>query len=875
MIKVHLFASIALPHHRGRKQFRKGYLNIKRNKTTIGNNMPLNQIVQNCSAHNPGNINSTYNYQGLEIETSVTNKIEVHEKIGKEIWQLSQALNTTDNITSVMNYKSKIPWKKSIITYFPQLIAHQFGGHVLSARSITSSIPPAASLGNDIVPQSLPFSSYSDRIISKISQFITRFEDPLRFPAADGSYIPTAYSTIQQNHNINTRLETLRMFNINIEDKDYASLDNMEIDISTEIKNVAFVIDNVLVAQKTNQYESVILKTITDILVDNDRYLRMERLSGKRKLAIIDDWIERQVFDDKLYKYLRTQILKNHDKGLELVPTLKFTIHEKLHQTFSKFPEQKSAALCDYVQRNIVDIEFPALSHTFHVSHIDPFQWGLCHVGYQFLNKLMIDVAKIDQLGVYTLGYDLYHQFREGWGYPEWLRLFSLPAMVYFTQSASQKNIGKLARNPLLFQEKALNAYFNYWHDEISGKNPITKFQTSVRHFIEHFSTPNKIIDSEERNLNYDKLLHNVSQSYKDADQVYIQAAFQALKNEDYRFIKKGKTYAGSFALSVPAKDISAASNTNTDIQYILATLCKNPLYLKIFKCELNGQQRIYALRSLSTGYVVKRVDSDVSLYRELLSAEDKLKYSHNTVLSKSFKDVEISHHRRHGLENISEYVATENTRAFDERISEIDGQEDGLREVMEKLHSLHQVPFRQCFDNAGDDAVNPNSLKCSFNYSTHNLIPFFRHSAVNDANDYVDAYLSSTTFKHDLTSGFAMGLAAQQAFSQAPNETKTIRRHLEDESLNGRKSGIADFISEGIASLGENGSHDYFFSLSGARVFSTLRLANYTNHVLDRRGKYLNLIHTLTNNNYRKLSYMDVILSEEDHSRRSQDAIG
>jgi hypothetical protein len=185
---------------------------------------------------------------------------------------------------------------------------------------------------------------------------------------------------------------------------------------------------------------------------------------------------------------------------------------------------------------------------------------------------------------------------------------------------------------------------------------------------------------------------------------------------------------------------------------------------------------------------------------------------------------------------------------------------------MMKKLHSLQQVPFRQCFDNVGEDAVNPASLKCRFNYSTHSLIPFFKRYAVNDDNDYVEGYLSSMIFKRDLTSGFAMGLAAQQAFDQAPDETKTIRRHLEDESLNGRKRGLANFISEGIASLGENDSQDYFFSLSGDRVFSTLRLANYTNHILDRRGKYLDLIHTLTNDSYRKLSFVDVILSEEDH---------
>jgi|GEM_PF-1761989 hypothetical protein len=168
--------------------------------------MPINQITQDCSTQSSASINSTHNNSEIETETNATNEISNYEEEGKEIWKLSQARNTTDNLTSFVKKTSEIPWKKSVITYLPQFVALQFGGNVLSARSITSSIPPTTLLENDIMSQSLSFSYYSNGIINNIAQFVTRFEDPLRFPAADGAYIPTAYATVQKNHDINNRL---------------------------------------------------------------------------------------------------------------------------------------------------------------------------------------------------------------------------------------------------------------------------------------------------------------------------------------------------------------------------------------------------------------------------------------------------------------------------------------------------------------------------------------------------------------------------------------------------------------------------------------------------------------------------------------------
>lgn len=833
--------------------------------------MPINLILQNHSARNPEIQNSIVKNHKPENKTTFTLQTDDYKYQGEYLRQLSLAQNATTKPYFSVKDNSGTAWKGTILAILAQLTPPIGRTSLFGARTITNSLPPGTLLGPGITPLSLSLSPFTSGMLNSIYQLTTSFKDPLHFPAAEGAYIPTAYATSQQNRDIHTKLYALRMFENNIEDEGNLSIESLNEQQNTDINNVVFVIDSVLAATKNNDYETTKLKTITDMLLGDNKSLRKRNLGGIRKLPIIDDWIERQIFGDKLYKYLRAQILKNRHQGLDLLPKLVQGIDEKLRATFDDFSAKKSEAMIKYVRGNIVNIEFPACSYEFHQSFLDPFQWGLCHAGYYFLNKLMVDVAKLTRYEVYARGYDLYHQFRAGSGDEEWVRLFSLPAMIHYILTAPQNDIDALVDNPQWFHETALNAYFNYLPGKASGENPIAKLHTSVRQFIEFFSSPDKTNSSDEHDLVYDKLLVNLSSSYQGADEVYINAAFSSLPRADYDFIHKAIIHSGTFALGLSEERNGDEADTQFDIRHMFNTLFRNPCYLKIFLCKSGDEHRIYALQSLPSGYVVKRVDSDASLYRELLTNEDKIKFNKNTILSKRFKDEAISS-EWDGIKNLAKYFAADNARSVNTLLAEIDWQNDELQDVIDNLHSLKQVAFRQCFDNSNNDAANPASLTCSFHYFAQNLIPFFIRSTTSYTDAHNEFDRLKATSGRDLQSGFAMALAAQQALEQAPDDGKSSNRYPADLSPEGQQLNLKEMISQGMASLGENEPQDYFFSLNNYGVYRTLKLGQYTDHVINKRGQSLSKLHRLTQHAYQSMPQRFYeILSPEDHVGRSQ----
>jgi len=494
---------------------------------------------------------------------------------------------------------------------------------------------------------------------------------------------------------------------------------------------------------------------------------------------------------------------------------------------------------------------------------------------------MYLDTTKFTQQENYALGYSLYHLFREGILDNEWTRFFSVPAMNYYLQSPTIDSTALLSENPQQIHEMALNFFFNYSPDIGENANPFLIFHNSLKNYLANGLT-NPLPGTEEDRRNADaRRKERVIENYLQVDKTLLRVAFAALDPADRKFINDAEIYFGKFVLRLPDRPASTIDNYFSHIVYIQETMLTNPVYLKIFKCKVAEQQRIYALKTSDTAYTVARVDKDFLLYHKLLSDEHKKKYHKNAEVVAAFLPTQL---RSVGSKNIKALVlhfVDENLKTLKSHFSQIDrdfeSSSEDVSESMEEneqrqerldaLLSLPLVPLRLYGNSTVVNGVSRMSVTDNIPFDLQRLVPYYSHPTAHMITDKPDVERLDAIALHNMVDSFSLSLAAQNAYNQVPSDIKSLYQFNYDLSPGGRKLALSENIANGITSWSEDNATQTIFALDNHSIYKTLLFNAYLGNSINSLKTASEKIHLQTNNVYRRVPYRyQEIFSMEDH---------
>src|SRR5476649_1870342 len=568
---------------------------------------------------------------------------------------------------------------------------------------------------------------------------------------------------------------------------------------TNHLYNIAWVIDILLQAIATKNFHSSTFVKVAMIITKHTPTRIKETFDGIKNVILIDNWLEQQTFGTQVDQYLAKLIFDNRHKENFSISDINKNLNTTLQHLYEQFLPETGLAVKQYIEQ-IVTREFPAFGYKNFRSQREVFQWGFSHIGYSFLPLASVYANQFSSEETYALGYNLYTLFKKGLLHTELVKIFIIPAMIFHTHHFRNNDLSTFTDflNLESFQHSALKAYFNYNPEHDIVENAIRSFHTSFNKFIDFFLSPDETTNHTERRLDFRTRRNTLIERHIEADQTFITAALLALDPPTQDIIRKSVITFGTFTFSLPNEKTSNQDAIADIIYRATHQDFKAPPYIHIFKCLYKNRiEHIFALKQLETGYVIKKADQDVTLYRELLTDNDKHGYRHYTNLSLRFFSERDYIPKKLGLINLAKYFSDKHSAVLKESLYEFDWCGFDPEDVKQKLLSINQVPFHQCFTGIDGAQASLTLLQSSVN-RVKNMIPYYRINTdwIDEMND--DVFLKRVV-QRDALPAYAMSLAMNNSIQQAPLRDKSAHQAYDAAGPDEQQSITENAISGGL----------------------------------------------------------------------------
>lgn len=698
--------------------------------------------------------------------------------------------------------------------------------------------------------QPLPLIPHVISVLSHFHGLLANINDPLRFPCAEGSVIKIISPSSTDYPIIHTKIyEIIELERKNAIEKQL-SQSAILLQPNSSGNNVAYVIDALIEAKRTQKLDSLLITIISDMLISSASSKLHHHIRGEKKHRIINAWIEQQIFGDDFNNYQRTRTFNSGLRPEKLIYMLTQDINNKLYNTFKHLPLEVGQTVKLYVVEHIVNKEFPAYTYSFHRAVKDPFQWGLCHAGYYFLNKLHLDMEKFTSEEVYSLGYTLYQLFRYDLLPSEWVRFFSIPAMITYSLSFTDNVINSIVDDAEAFQEAALNDFFDYKPHHAADENSILRFHQALSGYISFLDTSTAARLAVNLNSDYEKHIRQVANKHANADYMYMSAAFSQLHAEEKEFIYHAEILPGAITYRSPGKKTGYDSTTTTPIQTTFITeVIETPL-VKIFKCILNNEHRLYALLLGDDGYGIKRIENGAQELFRLLPKQHLTRRNDPSRLSTLFLDQDkIS--ASEGVKTLKSRLRDSNTLELLRVLNNYYAEQRSKTWIKSRLITYPSAPFRHCFYSEREEPQSGDYvLTCGNDYSIERLNPFHLHPS-----------------KHSPFNSYTMALNMKRLLDKIPDNMNENNAQTDKSTSSSRKADLKETIRYGLRHCAGDIFSRPIYALNNRGVNKALQLCHDViagNSILNDT---LNKIHNATNDVYRhQPDTYAVILVANDH---------
>ncbi|MEA9392436.1 hypothetical protein SJI19_18125 [Acerihabitans sp. TG2] len=637
---------------------------------------------------------------------------------GKRLAALARVYNDSQYYISTYHRPSKTETLLSGFVLSTQLLIWQFS-HVITRpiRDVGVFYDRSASY--------FDLNAYQGWFTENIYQKVLNFSDPLRFPAAqandqtqsilsDHHVIPvspnTESPTISPIPNVTNRLAVFFA-------KRYGTLQGEhEVDLNQLMRNVTDYITfnkNGAVVLGREILSSETTGTITSL----------KKYTAYTYQMTIHHWVERHLFEQSAFDYIVKKLIKHRDHKKNILQKVKGSVFSKINSSIYKGRKTGNGESATYIFDKVAVAEFPIWHNGLSLSFGENNQtWGFCHAGLSFAARWGADISLFSQDEAYALGLMVYVQLKERAIPASWVRLFSMPALLFYIMEHPDElpNWDPAMRST--YEKTALDAFFS--QRETIDEHPLVLFNESLSQFKPRLQvlgcdTPQ---DTESLDKAYELQNSSIADKFYDIDKLYILSEFNLLDTDAKEFINAAKIFMVEFSL-VKTRNLGRKMQLVPSLDYDkdLLTVLNNPPHIDLFMAEHNRVTRIYALKSVNGRYELHRVDENVLLYRELLAPNDQTVFDDQFTLHIKESKTDIIMASSQVMIKLIERLADKHKRTFKQQLS-LYGFEQTLTEKAKEI-LLSIVPFYNCVKAASSGNYGEAIFDCSLDILA--LIPF------------------------------------------------------------------------------------------------------------------------------------------------------
>ncbi len=371
--------------------------------------------------------------------------------------------------------------------------------------------------------------------------------------------------------------------------------------------------------------------------------------------------------------------------------------------------------------------------------YIGTVDWGLVHAGLMIVNHANKNSHQFSVDELVQIGSSFEGMLREGVADPELIKLFELPAKLFYAKHHAERGTAISFREIFHTDEGnklALEAFFSAVDLQKKEENPYHQFilawenyrtrtqlkesllnKTQIVTADKLTSAPFCLADSYPENSLpgdatqlFNRQNEDIATKYAAVDTLMVALSFEKSAIDEIDFMRGAKIYTASavfsafdnirkqmFARVVPRRAYTVQLASTVDL----------------FIAFNKERKRIYALKFIDDNYRLLRVDYQESLYRELMADEEKL-YGDRDYKLKVYDNIynaQLLKNTHEPLEQLVGQLIKNHRKKFLNNLHELGYEETGAEKTKRFLLSL--IPFYNCINDIKDEKREA-SLSCA-----------------------------------------------------------------------------------------------------------------------------------------------------------------